>query len=79
MNLNLCEGTFEVVTKGYFNFKTGISLAPNAYNYTRVGEQEVPVREYHLGRVAILTIEMEGQLRQNGSTECDCYFIDLAE
>lgn len=57
-SLDLCEGTFEVATKGYFSFKTGISLAPNAYNYTRVGEREVPVREYHLGRIAILTIEM---------------------
>lgn len=59
MKLDLCEGTFEVATKGYFSFKSGISLASNAYNYTRVGEREVPVREYHLGRVAILSMEVE--------------------
>ncbi|MGB1207116.1 MAG: hypothetical protein ACPG5B_15830 [Chitinophagales bacterium] len=55
--LALCEGTFDIVTKGYFNFKTAFSLERNGFTYTAINEAEVPTRSYPLGRFVILNIE----------------------
>lgn len=57
VEIELCEGTFDVRTKGYFSFLDGISLTPDEYNYTETGRAEVPQRHYQLGRVAILTFK----------------------
>ena len=55
--LALCEGTFDIVTKGYFNFKTAFSLERNGFTYTAINETEVPARRYPLGRFVVLNIE----------------------
>ena len=55
--LALCEGTFDIVTNGYFNFKTNFSLERNDFTYTAINEAEVPTRSYPLGRFVILNIE----------------------
>lgn len=56
IEFEICEGTFDVQTKGYFAFISGISLEKNAYSYTVVSNDEVPVREYQLGRIATFTM-----------------------
>lgn len=58
LSLELCEGAFEVATHGYFSFQSDFSLAKNTYTYTTVGESEVPVREYQLGRMLTVTINV---------------------
>lgn len=58
VEFEICEGAFEVQTKGYFSFITGISLEKNAYTYTVVSPDEVPVREYQLGRIATFTLSV---------------------
>ncbi len=59
VHLALCEGNFEVMTKGYFTFLTGISLQRNDHTYTTVRPNEVPVRAYQLGRIAVLVIDAD--------------------
>lgn len=58
LSIELCEGAFEVITHGYFTFPFDFSLAENMFTYTNIGETEVPVREYQLGRMATMTIEV---------------------
>jgi hypothetical protein len=58
LSMELCEGAFEVATRGYFTFSFDFSLAKNAHSYTTIGESEVPVREYQLGKMATFTIEV---------------------
>lgn len=58
VNLKICEGQFEVLTKGYFSFRTDISFQPNAHTYKTINPREVPPRRYTLGRLLILTINV---------------------
>ncbi|OWY20758.1 hypothetical protein C7N43_08230 [Sphingobacteriales bacterium UPWRP_1] len=57
VTLELCEGSFDVRTRGYFTFTSDISLQTDAHSYTTVTDTEVPVRSYQLGRVMVLSIE----------------------
>ncbi len=49
------EGRFDVATKGYFAFKTGIQLVKNNtdFEYFRLTEEDIPPREYPLGRMLV--------------------------
>ncbi len=58
-SLELCEGKFDVITKGYFSFSKGISLKANDYTYTNISQAEVPIRKYQLGRMAVMTLYMD--------------------
>ncbi len=67
-SMQLGEGQFEVRTKGYCSFNNGISLHPNEHTYTVVRQDEVPVRNYPLGRVLTMSIDLR---RLNGANEID--------
>lgn len=55
--LELCEGTFEVKTRGYFTFRNNISFAPSQFTYTPTNTSQVPTRHYPLGRMIMLTMQ----------------------
>lgn len=59
LGITLCEGAFEVQTKGYFTFKTGFGLQKNGYVYTNTSPTEVPMRQYSLGRMATMMINVD--------------------
>lgn len=58
ITLELCEGAFDVKTNGYLTFNTDISLMQDAHTYTAIVNNEVPVRQYKLGRAMILSVEI---------------------
>ncbi len=60
IEIELHEGAFDVLTKGYFRFNTAFSLQSKHYSFTNTSTSEVPVRSYQLGRMAILNINADG-------------------
>jgi hypothetical protein len=56
--LELCEGSFDIKTKGYFSFSSDLSLQQEAHTYSEITANEVPTRQYKLGRAMILSVEI---------------------
>lgn len=57
VNLELCEGSFDIVSNGYFDFKTNLSFEKvnQEFTYSKMTTRQCPIREYRLGRVLKIT------------------------
>ena len=57
VHLTLAEASYNIVTKGYFTFREGVSLQTKQHNYTDLQNHEIPIRDYNLGRLLIWQIK----------------------
>ncbi|MBK9458511.1 MAG: hypothetical protein IPN94_03530 [Sphingobacteriales bacterium] len=57
--LELSEGTFDVINNGYFTFNNGLNLQKGNFTYTPLNRDEVPARQYTLGRMMFLRISIK--------------------